>query len=72
MNKLEYLFGGNEVKLLDKIALLLFGEDVACEHGTRGSDGVCMDCCNDMFSSDLDELDQTAEIIDFPANRDTV
>jgi len=61
--------GDREMSFLARAVNLIFGEDTYCVHGTKGSDGVCMDCCNDMYESDEDEL---AEVIDFPTDRDTI
>ena len=52
---------------------MLFGPDEYCSHGTKGSDGVCMDCCNDLFGPDDDgDGGDGGEVIDFPRARDMV
>ena len=69
MKSYEPYLGETEVSILSKIAQMIFGEDTQCAHGLRGSDGVCPDCCNDMFGASDDDY---AEVIDFPALRDTI
>jgi len=62
MKSYEPHLGEKEVNVLNKIITILFGEDVYCSHGSKGSDGVCMDCCNDLYTSD----DDLADVLDFP------
>lgn len=51
---------------LSRVINMIFGPDVYCKHGTKGSDGVCMDCCNDLYGLPESEL---AQIIDFSSYR---
>ena len=69
MKSHEPYLGETEVGILSKIVQMIFGEDTQCNHGLKGSDGVCIDCCNDMFGASDGE---GAEIIDFPEPRDTI
>jgi hypothetical protein len=61
--------GDREMGILDRIMYVVFGEDVYCDHGLKGSDGVCMDCCNDLYEPSDDEM---GEVIDFHTVRDTI
>ena len=48
---------------------MVFGPEVYCDHGMKGSEGVCGECCNDLYGAPEDE---GAEVVDFSTYRDTV
>lgn len=57
------------MSMLGKILDMVFGPEVYCAHGKTGKDGVCMDCCNDLYG---DSEDEGAEVVDFDTYRDTI
>jgi len=58
--------GDERMGLLSRLVDMVFGPDVYCDHGKRGTDGVCEECCNDLYGP------MTGEVIDFHAYRDPV